>query len=234
MPIISSYPINTDPSPTDIIVGTDVSNGRTKNFTVKSLSDEAINKWLEKVSWQFITTDPETPSRPVGSISFQNYGGNNTQWSNINTIYINTTMAGNALNSLPYLQRIIGSKIIIQDRKDISRYGVYELTSLTQVDDTTVYTMSLSFLEGNATIVELEYYSIQIDLPGVEGDKHFTFEQGVGSNTWDIEHNLNKFPSVTVVDTQNTSILGGQVDYINANRLIITFLTSFAGKAFLN
>ncbi len=233
MPIISSYPINTNPSPTDIIVGTDVSNGRTKNFTVKSLSDEAINKWLEKVSWQFITTDPETSSRPAGSISFQNYGGNNTQWSNINTIYINTAMAGNALNSLPYLQRVVGSKIIIQDRKDISRYGVYELTSLTQVNDTTVYTMSLSFLEGNATIVELEYYSIQIDLPSVEGDKHYTHNQSVASVTWTIVHNLNKFPSVTVA--LSTGQQGfGDVTFIDENNLTITFAGAESGKAYIN
>lgn len=233
MPIISSYPINTNPSPTDIIVGTDVSNGRTKNFTVKSLSDEAINKWLEKVSWQFITTDPETSSRPAGSISFQNYGGNNTQWSNINTIYINTAMAGNALNSLPYLQRVVGSKIIIQDRKDISRYGVYELTSLTQVDDTTVYTMSLSFLEGNATIVELEYYSIQIDLLNIEGDKNYVYTQAVPGTEWTINHNLNKFPSVSVVNNNNV-LLYGEVTYTDLNNLTINFSAGFAGKAYLN
>lgn len=234
MPIISSYPINTDPSPTDIIVGTDVSNGRTKNFTVKSLSDEAINKWLEKVSWQFITEDPETPnSRPIGSISFQNYGGNNTAWSDISTIYINTNMAGGALNSLPYLDRIVGSKIIIQDRKDISRYGVYELTSLTQVDDTTVYTMSLSFLEGNATILELEYYSIQLDIVDVEGDKNFVFTQDVPSIEWQVQHNLNKFPSVSVALPTGQQGFG-DVTFIDLNNLTITFAGAESGKAYMN
>ena len=233
MPIISSYPINTDPSPTDIIVGTDVSNGRTKNFTVASLSDEAINSWLKQVSWQFITEDPETASRPKGSISFQNYGGNNTNWSNITTLYVNTNMVGSALNSLPYLQRTIGSKIIIQDRKDISRYGVYTLESLTQVDDTTVYTMELSFEEGNATIIELEYYAIQFDIGTDEGDKFFEFVQGVSSTTWEINHNLNKFPSVSVVNN-NDVVAFGEVTYIDLNNLTINFSAGFSGKAYLN
>lgn len=233
MPIISSYPINTDPSPTDIIVGTDVSNGRTKNFTVASLSDEAINSWLKKVSWQFITEDPETGSRPKGSISFQNYGGNNTNWSDITMLYVNTNMVGSALNSLPYLERLVGSKIIIQDRKDISRYGVYTFESLAQVDDTTVYTIELSFLEGNATIIELEYYSIQFDIDNDEGDKFFEFVQGVSSTTWEINHNLDKFPSVSIVNNNNVAALG-EITYIDLNNLTINFSAGFSGKAYLN
>jgi hypothetical protein len=45
---------------------------------------------------------------------------------------------------------------------------------------------------------------------------------------------MKKFPSVEVVDTGETSILGFQIEYINKNRLILSFITPFAGKAFLN
>ena len=62
----------------------------------------------------------------------------------------------------------------------------------------------------------------------------FVFTQGIASSVWDITHNMGKNPSVEVVDTQETSILGFQIEYINNNRLIITFLVPFAGKAFLN
>lgn len=65
-------------------------------------------------------------------------------------------------------------------------------------------------------------------------DSTFVFEQGVAATTWDIVHSMGKYPSVEVVDTQDTSILGFKIEYINVNRLIITFLISFAGKAFLN
>jgi len=39
---------------------------------------------------------------------------------------------------------------------------------------------------------------------------------------------------VSVVDTGDTSVLGGQVEYIDNNNLTITFISAFAGKAFLN
>ena len=45
---------------------------------------------------------------------------------------------------------------------------------------------------------------------------------------------LNKFPSVEVVDTAETSILGFQIVYITPNQLTLSFITPFAGKAYLN
>ena len=50
---------------------------------------------------------------------------------------------------------------------------------------------------------------------------------------WDIQHNLGKFPSVSVVDSAG-SIVVGEVVYIDENQLRITFSAAFAGKAFLN
>jgi hypothetical protein len=61
----------------------------------------------------------------------------------------------------------------------------------------------------------------------------FTFTQGVPAASWVIVHNLNKYPSVTVVDTANTVGLGAVV-YDSANQLTVTFSGAFAGKAYLN
>ena len=61
----------------------------------------------------------------------------------------------------------------------------------------------------------------------------FTFTQGVPAATWVIVQNLNKFPSVSVVDSANTSGFGAVV-YDSANQLTVTFSGAFAGKAYLN
>ena len=65
------------------------------------------------------------------------------------------------------------------------------------------------------------------------GDKTFIFEQGIPSDTWEINHTLNKYPSVTVVDSMNTVVIG-QVKYIDLGKIIITFNGKFSGKAYLN
>ena len=61
----------------------------------------------------------------------------------------------------------------------------------------------------------------------------FIFEQVVPAATWVITHSLNKFPSVSVVDTADTSGFGA-VEYNSANQLTVTFSGAFAGKAYLN
>ena len=54
------------------------------------------------------------------------------------------------------------------------------------------------------------------------GDITYTHNQSTTSNTWTITHNLNRFPSVTVVDSADTIVYGAVV-YNSANQLTITF-----------
>lgn len=61
----------------------------------------------------------------------------------------------------------------------------------------------------------------------------YTHTQGSASSTWTINHNLAKFPSVTVIDSSD-SVVEGDISYTNANSLVITFTASFSGKAYLN
>lgn len=61
----------------------------------------------------------------------------------------------------------------------------------------------------------------------------FVYEQGIASDTWVIEHNLNKYPSVVVVDSANSVILP-DVEYVNENKVIARMIGATTGKAFLN
>ena len=64
-------------------------------------------------------------------------------------------------------------------------------------------------------------------------DKNFVYTQGAPASTWNVNHNLNKFPSVSVVDSANNDVIG-DVQYVDVNNLTITFSSSFSGKAYLN
>ena len=61
----------------------------------------------------------------------------------------------------------------------------------------------------------------------------FVFTQNVPSTTWNITHNLGKFPSITVIDTGNTVVVG-EYNYTSNTNVILTFSAGFAGKAYLN
>jgi hypothetical protein len=55
---------------------------------------------------------------------------------------------------------------------------------------------------------------------------------GSPSVAWQINHNRNAYPAVTVIDTAGSTIIGG-IEYLDANTLTITFTAPFAGKAYL-
>lgn len=62
----------------------------------------------------------------------------------------------------------------------------------------------------------------------------FVFEQGIASDVWEIQHNLNKYPSVFVVDSSGSAQIPDEIVYNSENKITITFIAAFAGKAFLN
>lgn len=64
--------------------------------------------------------------------------------------------------------------------------------------------------------------------------KHaYIHDQAVPASEWNITHNLGKYPSVTIVDTANTEIIG-EVEYFSNTQLKVSFSSFFSGKAFLN
>ena len=66
----------------------------------------------------------------------------------------------------------------------------------------------------------------------------YTHAQNVAASEWVITHNLDKHPSVTVVDSGDT-VVTGTVVYNSNTQLTITFeaggdASAFSGKAYLN
>jgi hypothetical protein len=67
----------------------------------------------------------------------------------------------------------------------------------------------------------------------VKADKDFVFTQAAPSATWSIQHDMDKFPSVSVVNNNNV-LMYGNITYVDKNNLTINFSAGFSGKAYLN
>ena len=65
------------------------------------------------------------------------------------------------------------------------------------------------------------------------GDLHYTHTQSNATDQWVITHNLNKHPSVAVVDSGGNIVIT-EVRYDSANRLTVLFNSAESGKAYLN
>lgn len=67
---------------------------------------------------------------------------------------------------------------------------------------------------------------------GADGDKNFV-QEFTNSDSVLVNHNLNKYPSVTVINSANDEVVG-ELEYININSLLVTFIGSFSGKITCN
>jgi hypothetical protein len=70
-------------------------------------------------------------------------------------------------------------------------------------------------------------------ISATQADKTYIYVQSIPSVLWNINHNLDKFPSVSVVNINNV-LLYGEVTYIDSNNLTIAFSAGFSGKAYMN
>ena len=61
----------------------------------------------------------------------------------------------------------------------------------------------------------------------------YVFTQSTPATVWTINHDLNKYPSVSIVDSANDEVIG-EVKYNSTSQIVLTFSAAFSGKAFLN
>jgi len=56
-----------------------------------------------------------------------------------------------------------------------------------------------------------------------KGDSHFVYTQSTPESVWEVTHNLGKKPSVTVVDSADTVVIG-EVEYLSTSTVRLTFV----------
>ena len=105
-----------------------------------------------------------------------------------------------------------------------------QITQIAEAFNKTVVDITVTADNENRTII-LTYR----DTLSIQETYKFSHihNQTVSSSTWSITHNLNKFPSVSVVDSSNEEVIG-EVQHTNSNSLIVKFSAPSSGKAFLN
>jgi len=87
---------------------------------------------------------------------------------------------------------------------------------------------------GSVELVNTVPNSVTVSQVAVgSGDLHFEHTQSVASDQWDVTHNLNKKPAVSVLDS-NDYVVYAIVHHITNNRVIIEFKAPTFGKAVFN
>lgn len=236
---ISTYNLDEKVSGGDKWIGSDSDfYNRTKNFTPLRLaeffnSSESVNSSNSLRFWY--QTLETLEDREFGTFSFKNEIGASVLFSTIQTILVSKRTEGN-IYVADFLQSISNSKILIHRGSSINEYALYRIDSIEEdIDETEFLEFNITFLQGNGSLLEDKSYLLSvIDFDVVDNsDKNYIHNQTVASSQWNVQHNLNKYPSVSVM-LPSGHIGMADVTHINENNLTITFAGDETGKAIIN
>lgn len=102
-----------------------------------------------------------------------------------------------------------------------------------------VFVNGVSYPSQSALIATLLPILYNTDTTGGGGethinDKHYVHDQNTPSAVWICNHNLNKYPAVTVLDSTGREV-EGEIDHTDTTQAVLTFNGGgFSGKATFN
>lgn len=223
---ISSYPRDLDVNDKDAWIGTESSNRLTRNFTAEAVAKYLNIKGKISISAQMVF---KFDNDNLISGTF-NGPADGATFASVTTMEL-SIMDNSSQNVVAFMNYLVGNDILINEQNNISTFGHYTINSYTPNGN--FYTLALTNKKGEGALVKDKFYDFAVFTLSTQGVPTFIFNQGVPASTWNIQHNLGKFPSITVVDTAGTVVMG-QYDYVDNNNITLTFAAGFAGKAYLN
>tara|TARA_B100000780_G_C21126503_1_gene457275 strand:- start:1037 stop:1762 length:726 start_codon:yes stop_codon:yes gene_type:complete len=239
---IETYPIVAAVLGQDRLLGTQAVTEATKNFTIDQLVNfinitSAVDSQTLRYKFQVLGSGID---QAKGTFTFA-AGGSTVNFADVTGFKLSSyslryLSQGAATDISAFYTKIISTQVFISNTKDISQFGVYTWNSAVQAGSEEFYNIGLTPVATQGTLKRDSEYFISLlswDVSAGGGDKNFVFTQGTPALVWTVQHDLNKFPSVSVVNSLN-EIVYGKVDYIDKNKLTVTFAAAFSGAAYCN
>ena len=237
---ISTYALDENLVASDKWIGTSANDSNaTKNYSLGNVTDYlnrsgVIDSQTLRYKYQDVTPQD---TREVATISFATSQGSTVNFSSITTWVLSKfAKPGKEVDSF-YTSPLIGSYVLVTNAANVSNWAVYLWTGSVATTDPNFYNIGLTYISGSGFLQKNKDYLISLltyDVAGQTGDKNFLFTQNNPLATWVVNHNLDKYPSASVVTGVNDELIYGNVTYQSTNKLTITFSSPVSGKAFIN
>jgi hypothetical protein len=223
---ISSYPRDLDVVDNDSWIGTESSNRQTKNYTAAAVAKYLNIKGKISISAQMVFKF-EVNGATTGDFTGPADGAALTSVATMQLSIVDAS----SQNVVAFMNYLVGNNILISKQNNISTFGHYTIDSYTA--NGAFYTLNLTNIGGNGVLENKAVYDFAVFTLSSQHAPTFVFNQNTPATVWNIQHNLGKFPSITVIDTGDT-VVTGEYTYIDNNNVTLTFSAGFAGKAYLN
>lgn len=228
---IKLYPNDTTIEGGDKLVGTDINGNATKNYQIEELAQyfeqtgNALFQYNFAGTYTSETIDTGEYRYQVDPSAPTVYG-----WVNITGIAI-SRYNRNGEDATPIVPFLVNQLIKITDigTSESLGYGLYKVKSSTTLSNGGAYLLTLAFKGASSTVGN----SVISIAPFGGQDYEYDEEIPVAASTWEINHNLGRFPSITTVDSAGSEITGA-VTYNNENKITVVFNSATSGNAYLN
>jgi len=234
---ISTYPLDTHLIGTDYWIGSDAnSNYATKNFTIDSVAEymNRVATQQQALRFKYLNTIPYTDGSfygADGATAAPTVAYNSITGFTLNKFEL--TNLGIDISSF-YSNPLGGSEVLITQCDDVSRWAVFSWISSTQnAQNNSFYDIVVAYKGGNNGLIANKDYFISLLTYAGANDANFLYTLDGSTNVYTIDHNLNKYPAVTIFDANNAEV-ETQIVFNSLNRATLTFSLPFTGKASFN
>ena len=142
--------------------------------------------------------------------------------------------------TLQYIDRNVSDSVIFVDTIEGVTGQLYKLyvdlskptayiwdNGFEELESSSIDDLKRRMTQAESDITDLQQAVIH------SADKNYVHKQSAASNEWTIVHNLGKYPSITVVDSAGTVVVG-EIVLQTTEQAVISFNGAFSGKAYCN
>ena len=233
---ISTYGNATPVVAADKWIGTDSKdNSATKNFTAQAVTDFINKIGGEEQNLRYVYND--TNIYKTGSIAFQGGGASSVPLNGITALNLGVFQTRSlTLNIGDYIsQAFLTNDILLTQTDDVTNWAIYNVTTAVLIKGNLEYQITVTYKAGGGSLIaDKDYFISLFTVAGAQGDLNKLVTLPGNSLVYIIDHNLNKFPSVSVIEDATSNQVYGDVKYNSLNQCTLTFTSLVTGKATFN
>ena len=228
---VNTYNTDTDVSGNDKVLGSDIS-GATKNYTLDSIGEYFTKNNVVSVAGQLSFSFQPIVGDVLAGDFYVNNGGasTGTNLSAVTKFTISKKYADQT-DLINMLNRVVNNKFLFVESRNQDVKAIYEVQSIADNADDSFLDVTVTSKEESGSLTAGKVYSFSEY--GVGGDLTYEHVQSAASTTWNVAHNLDKKPSVSIADSAD-NILYGEITHTDLNNLVITLSAATSGKAYIN
>mgnify|MGYP001568553777 FL=1 len=236
---ISTYPLDTHLVGSDYWIGSDAdSNYATKNFTIDSVAEymNRVATQQQALRFKYTNTIPRTDGcffGADGATSAPSVAYNTITGFTLSKFEL--TNLGVDISSF-YSNPLGSSEVLMTQCDDVSRWAVFTwVSSVQNATNPNYYDIGVAYKGGNNGLIANKDYFISLLTYAGANDANFLYTLDGSASVYVIDHNLNKYPSVTIFDTNNANAqVETQIAFNSLNQATLTFSLPFTGEASFN